>query len=305
VDEFLSDIWAWLGRNHEVVTTPAIVVAVLVFTWVLTRISGAVVRRVVRRLATRSLLATDASSGVWRTRVRRAALETAEISEQRRAQRIDAAAKMVNHLISLVFWIVAIIALFNIFDVNAAFYLSSAGFIGAALAIGGQHKVNDYLSGLSVLFEDRYGVGDVIEFNGGRDEPIRAVVDNVGLFSTRLRDATSTLHFANAALGEVRNLSQEPAAATLRVRTAGLDPVDVVETMKGMAGTSDLTRVVFLGDLDTHHPTTGEVEIDVHTLRPLDPEAAETLIRRVEEQLEERAERSPRQPPATERDAVS
>lgn len=287
------------------VTTPAIVIAVLAFTWLLTRISGIVVRRLVRRIAARSLLSTDASTGMWRTRVRRAAFETAEISEQRRAQRIDAAAKMVNHLIAVVFWIVAIIALFNIFDVNAAFYLSSAGFIGAALAIGGQHKVNDYLTGLSVLFEDRYGVGDVIEFNGGWDEPVRGVVDNVGLFSTRLRDATSTMHFANAALGEVRNLSQEPAAATLRVRTAGLDPEEVVETMKGMAGTSDLTRVVFVGDLDTHQPVTGEVEVDVHTLRPLDAEAAETLIRRVEEQLEDRAERSPRQPPAGERDPVS
>ena len=50
--------------------------------------------------------------------------------------------------------------MFHLFDIDAAFFLSSAGFIGAGLAIGGQHKVNDYLTGLSVLFEDRYGVGD-------------------------------------------------------------------------------------------------------------------------------------------------
>ena len=59
-------------------------------------------------------------------------------------------------------------------------------FIGAGLAIGGQHKVNDYLTGLSVLFEDRYGVGDdlVVE-TAGRD-PFPAVVEHVGLFTCSL-----------------------------------------------------------------------------------------------------------------------
>lgn len=290
MERLTEDIGSWLGDNHEVVTTPLAVILVMVATYLVTRITGFVIRRIVRRIASRSLAAgASGTTGWWRNRTRRPALETFEMSEQRRVQRIDSAAKMINHIVSLMLWIIAIILVFNVFDINAAFYLSSAGFVGAALAFGGQHKVNDYLTGLSVLFEDRYGVGDVIEFDAGRGEPVRAVVDYIGLFSTRLRDSSSTLHYPNASLGEVRNLSQEPSATTLRVRTACRPTDEVLATVKGVAGTSDLTRVVFVGDLDTHQPATGEVEIDVHTLRPLDPDAAETLVRRVEEKLERKS----------------
>ena len=136
-------------------------------------------------------------------------LESADVTEQRRRQRTDAAARMLNHVVTLVVWIGVTIAVFHLFDIDAAFFLSSAGFIGAAVAIGGQHKVNDYLTGLSVLFEDRYGVGDELVVEVPGREPIHAVVDNIGLVTTRLRDERSTLHVPNAQLVVVRNLSQE------------------------------------------------------------------------------------------------
>lgn len=274
----------WFERNHLVITAPLIIFGVLIATYVITRLSGMLIHWLVRRIALRSL--SGRASGPWRTRARRIGLESSEISEQRRRLRVDAASRMINHVLSVLIWITAIIVLFNLFDINAAFYLTSAGFIGAALAFGGQHKVNDYLTGLSVLFEDRYGVGDIIEFPLGDESPVRAVVDNIGLFSTRLRDAESTLHVANAALGEVRNLSQEPASATLRIHAPGQKPEQVVEKIRDLAGTADLTRVVFLGDLEGHQPSTGEVEIDVQTLKPLDPESAARLVRRVEAAFE-------------------
>jgi len=263
-------------------SVPAVIFATIIGVFVLTRISGVVIRWTVNRIAKRSMAAP---ARWWRTRARRDGLETSEMTEQRRRQRVDAASRMINHLISVVVWLVTAIALLNLLDINAAFYLTSAGFLGAALAFGGQHKVNDYLTGLSVHVEDRYGIGDEVEFNVGWNEPVRAVVDHVGLFSTRVRDATSTMHFANAALSSVRNLSQEPAVATIRVRSAGRAPEDVARAVRDLAGSSDLTQVVFLGDLTSHQPSTGEVEIDVHTLRPLDARAAETLKARAEEAL--------------------
>ena len=114
----------------------------------------------------------------------RTRLESADASERRRRQRTDAAARMLNHVVALVVWTAVTIVVFHLFDIDAAFFLSGAGFIGAAVAIGGQHKVNDYLTGLSVLFEDRYGVGDelVVEVTGR--EPLHAVVDHIGLVTT-------------------------------------------------------------------------------------------------------------------------
>ena len=65
----------------------------------------------------------------------------------RRRQRVDAAARMVNHIMTVVVWICVTIASFQILDIDAAFFTCSVGFIGAGLAIGGQHKVNDYVTG--------------------------------------------------------------------------------------------------------------------------------------------------------------
>ncbi len=261
---------------------PAIVAGLLVGAYVLTRITGFVIRRVVNRLARRSL---TAPSRLWRTRMRRRMAETSEMTEQRRRQRVDAASRMLNHLVSMVIWLIAVVTVLNVLDINAAFYLSSAGFLGAALAFGGQHKVNDYLTGLTVHFEDRYGVGDEVVFDVGWSEPVRAVVDHVGLFSTRVRDGHSTMHFANAALSAVRNLSQEPAASKIRIRTGGRGADEVANTLRGLAGSKDLTEVVFLGDLDSYQPTTGEVEVDVHTLRPLDRLSVQRLVEKAERQL--------------------
>ena len=147
-------------------------------------------------------------------------MESADATEQRRRQRIDAAARMLNHLVAVVVWIGVTIAVFHLFDIDAAFFLSSAGFIGAGVAIGGQHKVNDYLTGLSVLFEDRYGVGDELVVDAGGGDA-RAVVDNIGLVTTRLRDDAARCTSPTPSSTVVRNLSQEAAAATVRLQRAG------------------------------------------------------------------------------------
>ena len=236
---------------------------------VVTRLSGFVMRRAVRLAA------------ASRTR-----LESADVTEQRRRQRTDAAARMLNHVVALVVWTAVTIVVFHLFDIDAAFFLSSAGFIGAAVAIGGQHKVNDYLTGLSVLFEDRYGVGDelVVEVTGR--EPIHAVVDNIGLVTTRLRDERSTLHVPNAQLVVVRNLSQEAIASTVRLHLPdGTDAGTAAEAVRNLAGTEQLTDVVFVGDLAARPRQDGSVDVAVRTGRPLDERTRSLLVERAEQAL--------------------
>lgn len=274
------------------VSGPFVVVTIVVIALVATRIARVMIRRVIGQLAKRSLMAArragGAPQGLWTARAGRLNGETGEIGEQRRRQRIDAAARMISHLASMVVWIAAGIAVFHLLDIDPAFFLSSAGFIGAALAIGGQHKVNDYLTGLSVHFEDRYGVGDEIEIEPGWSEPVRGIVDHVGLFSTRLRDQRSTVHFPNHALISVRNLSQESPTTTLRVNVpATADPEYAARLMRDMAGTDGLTEVVFLGDLAVRDAGDGQTEIEVSTRKALDGRSRDRLVRRVERVLED------------------
>lgn len=264
-------------------SAPMIVLSVAVAAFVASRLAGLVVRQVVRRLARRALLG---SGGLWRVRAQRFDDAGADVVEQRRRQRIDAASRMLHHLASLVIWIVASIVVFHLLDVNPAFFLSSAGFIGAGLAIGGQHKVNDYLTGLSVHFEDRYGVGDEIVAEVGWPEPVVGVVDHIGLFSTRVRDERSTMHFPNHTLAVIRNLSQEPCRTTLRVKVpADAAAEDASVLLRDLAGTDGLTDVVFLGDLAAYDSSTGEVEVEVATPRALGNLERARLIHRTEAAL--------------------
>lgn len=198
---------------------------------------------------------------------------------------------MLNHILSILVWIAVTIAAFQVLDIDAAFFISSAGFIGAGLAIGGQHKVNDYLTGLSVLFEDRYGAGDELIVDVKGDDPVHALVDHVGLFTTRLRDERSTLHVPNGQLVLVRNLSQEARVETLHLHV-GDDPEydlvserSAVDTVRQMAGSENLTGVFFVGDVAAARRDDGDIEVEVKTVRPLDDRSREVLVERTQRAL--------------------
>lgn len=273
----------------EAISRPLIVLLVVIGAFVVTRLSHVVFRRVVRYVARRSIARP---SQWWRTRARYGEYEETSITENRQRQRVDAAARMLHHLFAVVLWIGVIIAVFHILELNAAFFLSSAGFIGAAVAIGGQHKVNDYLTGLSVLLEDRYGVGDEVEISGAFVNGVRGIVEHIGLVSTRLRDGYSTVHLPHAALLSVRNLSQEPAETKLSIQI----PVEsenaqaaakAAETIRELAGSQHLTGVVLVDDIEAAASGKDDehLEVRVRTARPLTASERETIVRRTEERL--------------------
>jgi len=273
----------------EALSRPLLVVIIVVGAAILTRITHLVVRRVVRRVARRSI----ANPSRWfRTRARYKELEAGESGEDRRMLRADAAARMIHHLFAVVVWISVLIAVFHVLELDAAFFLSSAGFIGAGLAIGGQHKVNDYLTGLSVLLEDRYGIGDEVEVSTGFPQGIRGIVEHIGLVSTRVRDGISTVHLPHSALLAVRNLSQEPIETRLEIQL----PIDAergevaeraARTISELAGAPHLTDVIMVENPAALTPIEGvdHVEVKVTTARPLTAAERERLVRQTEERL--------------------
>ena len=228
-----------VGGVQRFLTRPVIAVVIIVGCFILTRITYAILRIVVRKVADSK---PGRGKGWWKNTMRRVGAETLEGGENRRRQRIEAATGMLHQLTSFVLWIIAVIAVFNVLNLDAAFFLSSAGFLGAAIAIGGQHRVGDYLTGLAVLLEDRFGVGDEIEVSLGWDKPVRATVEHVGMITTRLRDGNSTFHIPHSKLDVVRNLSQEPVRESLQFDVASslrrdlnvAGPLQAVQLLKRM-----------------------------------------------------------------------
>jgi len=91
--------------------------------------------------------------------------------------------------------------------------VASAGIVGVAIGFGAQNLVKDFLTGMFMLLEDQYGVGDVIDAG-----PASGTVEAVGLRTTRLRDVEGTVwHIRNGEITRVGNKGQGWARAMLDV----------------------------------------------------------------------------------------
>jgi small conductance mechanosensitive channel len=116
--------------------------------------------------------------------------------------------------------------------VNIAPIIASAGIVGIALGFGAQSLVKDFLSGIFMIFEDQYGVGDVV--NVGEAS---GTVEAVSLRVTRLRDVNGTVWYVpNGEILRVGNMSQNWARAVVDV-TVGYreDLGKVIRTLRDIA----------------------------------------------------------------------
>jgi small conductance mechanosensitive channel len=75
-------------------------------------------------------------------------------------------------------------------DVSLAPIFASAGIVGIALGFGAQSLVQDFISGLFIISENQYRVGDVVDIEGAS-----GTVERIGARSTVLRDADGNVHY--------------------------------------------------------------------------------------------------------------
>lgn len=86
---------------------------------------------------------------------------------------------------------------------------ASAGIIGVALGFGAQSLVKDFLSGVFIVSENQYRVGDVIEVDG-----FGGTVERIGIRSTVLRDVDGNVHyFPNGLIQHVINKTMDYSMA--------------------------------------------------------------------------------------------
>ncbi len=104
----------------------------------------------------------------------------------------------------------------NEIGVNLAAIGIGVSIIGVALGFGSQTLVRDFLSGIFMLIEDQYGVGDVIDTGVAT-----GTVEGVSLRTTRLRDTEGVVwHIPNGEIRRVGNKSQQWARVVLDIPVA-------------------------------------------------------------------------------------
>ena len=125
-------------------------------------------------------------------------------TENRAAERSRTIGALLRSSVNALTFIVAGAMILDQLGLNLGPLLTSAGVVGVALGLGAQTIVRDILSGLSMLIEDQYGVGDrvqLLEVNG--------TVVNVGMRITTIRDDNGVLwYLRNGEILKVGNHSQ-------------------------------------------------------------------------------------------------
>ncbi len=118
---------------------------------------------------------------------------------------------------SVVIYVVAGFMILGEVGIELGPLLAGAGIIGVALGFGSQSLVKDFLSGVFILIEDQFGVGDIVNL----DNETSGTVEAVSLRTTRLRAVDGTVwHVPNGEIRRVGNQSQHWSRALIDVEVA-------------------------------------------------------------------------------------
>jgi small-conductance mechanosensitive channel len=108
----------------------------------------------------------------------------------RQAERARTIGSVLRSILNAVVWIVAATMILGEFGFNLGPVIASAGIVGVAVGLGAQTLVRDVISGIFMLVEDQYGVGDRVDVL-----TIKGVVERVGLRITTVRSDDGMLWY--------------------------------------------------------------------------------------------------------------
>ena len=143
--------------------------------------------------------------------VRKAIISDHFLSKEAERKREDTLIKVFEGTLGTVIWITVALMILSELNINIGPLLAGAGIVGVALGFGAQYVVRDFLSGLFLILENQYRVGDVVCINDTCGS-----VENISLRMTVLRDLDGMVHnIPNGQINKASNLSKEFARVNL------------------------------------------------------------------------------------------
>lgn len=219
---------AWLAESANwLIAKPAAIASILVLA-VLVRI---VLHRVIRRLAQRA--AEGTVPGVLAKGPGHKLLESSPLLSERRKQRAETMASVLRSITTGVIFAVALLMILDVVGLPIGPLLASAGIVGVAVGFGAQSLVKDFLSGIFLILEDQYGVGDLVDTGMGTTGTVEAV----GLRVTRLRDPSGVVWYVrNGEILQVGNHSQGWSTGIVDMSVAYNEDIPRVQALMQRVG---------------------------------------------------------------------
>jgi moderate conductance mechanosensitive channel len=207
----------WLSDHTSVLVTHASQIVTILLVMIIGR---KIVVRAINRVVRHAAAASD-------TRTGRLLDGSGLLAGERRRQRTQAIGSVLRSFASAVIFGVGILMIISVMQIPVTPILASVSVIGAAVGFGARDLVTDFISGVFMILEDQYGVGDVIDTGEAK-----GMVEEVGLRVTKLRDADGVIWYVrNGAINRIGNQSQGWSRAVVDVPVAYAHDIDHVRAI--------------------------------------------------------------------------
>jgi small-conductance mechanosensitive channel len=210
-----------------------------------------VIALVIRMLLHRMIKRLTSGSGggkrpaILRPLRERAPQSSGPLLSERRGQRARTIGSVLTSIVSFVVWGIAFVLVLGEFGLDLTPIIASAGVIGVAVGFGAQNLVKDFLSGVFMLLEDQYGVGDVVDLGAAT-----GTVESVGLRITTVRDVAGTVWYVrNGEINRVGNSSQGFAVAVVDVPVGYATDVNEALNLLGEVATAASSEAPLVSDV--------------------------------------------------------
>ena len=155
--------------------------------------------------------------------VQRALMLISRVVEARGVTMCRLASSIVKYasVIGILYWCLALLG------VDTATLLASAGLLTFAVSLGAKDIVTDIISGLFIIFEGEFRVGDIIQVSGQR-----GTVMEIGVRTTKINDGSgNVLVLRNSNISNVVNMTKEHSYAAVEVGIEYGESLERVESI--------------------------------------------------------------------------
>ena len=125
--------------------------------------------------------------------------------------------------------LVGFAVILTLWGVNVASVVAGLGILTLIIGLGCQTLIQDIVSGVFIVFDDYFSVGDLVIIDG-----FRGTVSSIGLKTTKLTDAGGNIKaITNSSITTVTNVSRLPTMVTI---TISIDYSESIERVEGILG---------------------------------------------------------------------
>ena len=123
-----------------------------------------------------------------------------------RKVRIETLSKNLYTVIRFIVGFIIVMIILDMIGINTRSIIATAGIGGVAIAFGAQTLVKDIVTGILIIVDDTFRVGDWIIAGG-----VEGTVETLGMRHTKIRDYDGSLHtIPNSQISTVQNLNSGP-----------------------------------------------------------------------------------------------